>query len=111
MYIHRQQGELFKPLVGELVGFAFLDGKNVALEGLHVEVLETQQAKGTYRWLIHWRGGWTMNTKPAAFDLKLSELNAISNWAAGGFSMGIIAGELTADERKKALYGLGELLI
>lgn len=111
LYIHHQQGELFKPLVGELVGFAFLDGKDVALEDLRVEVLETQQAKGTYRWPIHWQGGWTINTKPATFDLKLSELNAISNWVVGGFSMGIITGELSAGERKLFLYGLGELLI
>ena len=111
LYVHDQQGELFKPLVGELVGFTVLDGKDIALEDLRVEVLETQQAKGMYRWPIHWQGGWTMHTKPATFELRLSELEVISNWVVGGFSMGVITGELSVGGREKALYGLGELLI
>ena len=111
LYIHQQQGELFKPVVGELVGFAFLNENDIALEDLQIEVPETKQAKGTYHWPVHWRGGWKTGESRATFDLHLSELDVIGNWGTGGFSMGIITGALHHREQKLSLYGLGELLI
>ena len=88
-----------------------LDGVDVPLAGLHLEVTKTTQAAGAYRWPVAWHGGWQGSDDPVVFTLLLSDRAVISNWVVRGFAMGIVRGTLDDGERVRSLYGLGELLI
>ena len=109
LYWHTRQDSGFKDLTGQKEGFFFHRGKTERLEDLEVKVMERVQAIGTYSWPVQWSGQWRKGE--ASFTLKLSELNAISNWVIGGFSMGIVKGELRYGRSRWTFYGLGELLI
>lgn len=111
LYIHSQQSPLLQSLVGNLAGFAFIDGQTIPLESLGISVLERKQALGTYQWPLAWRGEWKNGKERPVFSLSLSALRVISNWVVGGFAMGIIKGEVTYHGRTIPLYGFGELLI
>lgn len=43
--------------------------------------------------------------------LSLSYQKRIANWVIGGFSMGIVSGELSYDGRTWSIYGLAELIM
>lgn len=111
LYIHSQQSPLLQPLVGNLTGFAVLNGELLSLDQLTLTVQERQQAIGTYSWPVAWQGRWGDAFTPATFALALSDQKTISNWGIGGFAMGIIQGRLTYQGRTLTLYGFGELLI
>jgi hypothetical protein len=43
--------------------------------------------------------------------LVLSRRKGIANWLIGGFSMGIVSGELSYDGRTWPVHGLAELIM
>ena len=111
VYLHSQQSERLEPVSGKLVGFAVMNEATDYLNDLDVTVLDREFALGFYRWPTEWRITWRGNKGPASMTLSLSERKGIANWVFGGFSMGIVRGELSYDGRTWPLYGLAELLM
>lgn len=111
VYLHSQLNERIAPLVGKLVGFAVLPEQTESLNDLQVTVLDREFALGFYRWPTAWRITWTGSRGPASMTLSLSNQKKIANWVIGGFSMGIVSGELSYDGRTWPIYGLAELIM
>jgi len=111
VYLHSQQSERLEPVSGKLVGFAVMNEATDYLNDLDVTVVNREFALGFYRWPTEWRITWRGNKGPASMTLSLSERKGIANWVLGGFSMGIVRGQLSYDGRTWPLYGLAELLM
>ena len=111
IYLHSQQSERMAALAGTLVGFSVFNELPESLNDLRVEVLDREFAPGFYRWPTAWHITWTGSKGPASMTLTLFQRKKISNWLIGGFSMGIVSGELSYDSRTWSVYGLAELIM
>jgi hypothetical protein len=111
VYMHSQQSERIAPLVGKLIGFMVLNEQTDVFDDLDITILKREFAFGFYRWPTEWRITWRGAKGPGSIALMLSERKRIANWVIGGFSMGIVRGELSYDGRSWPLYGLAELLM
>lgn len=111
VYFHSQRSERIAALAGKLVGFSVLNEQTDALKGLQVEVLGRDFALGFYRWPTTWKVMWKGAKGPASMTLTLAEQKKIANWVIGGFSMGIVRGELLYDGHTWPIYGLAELIM
>jgi hypothetical protein len=111
VYVHSQLSERIAPLVGRLLGFSATDEKTESMKDLTVEVLEHDLALGFYRWPTAWRITWTGSKGPVTLTLSLFDRNGIANWIIGGFSMGILRGEMDDAGTRRAIYGLAELIM
>ncbi len=111
VYVHSQLSERIAPLVGKLVGFLALNEKTEAMKNLKVEVLDHDLALGLYRWPTAWRITWTGPKGPVTLTLSLSDRDGIANWIIGGFSMGILRGEMNDAGITRTVYGLTELIM
>jgi hypothetical protein len=111
LYLHSQRSEKLAALVGKLVGFAVINERTDTLRDLDVEVLEREFALGFYRWPMRWRITARGDNGPAEMTLTLIRRKRIANWVIGGFSMGIVQGELSYNGRTWNLYGFAELLM
>jgi hypothetical protein len=111
LYLHRQSGQGFAPLIGREDGFLALPGANVSPRALAIDVAGTTPAIGFYRWPAAWRGTFTSGASSYVFTLELSARHSIANWLVGGFAMGIVRGTLDTPDGPKPLIGLGELII
>ena len=111
VYVHSQLSERIAPLVGMITGFMAFDEQTDSMKDLRVEPLEREWALGFYRWPTAWRITWTGANGPAMLTLTQSERKPISNWIIGGFSMGIVRGELEYAGKKQPIYGLAELIM
>lgn len=111
VYVHSQRSERIAPLVGMLAGFAAFDEQTEPMGDLKVEVLDRELALGFYRWPTSWRITWTGSKGPATLTLTQFERKGFANWIIGGFSMGIIRGELDYAGKKHLIYGLAELIM
>jgi hypothetical protein len=76
-----------------------------------VDPLDREWALGFYRWPMAWRITWTSPSGPAILTLTQSERKRIANWVIGGFSMGIVRGELEYAGKKQQIYGFAELIM
>ncbi len=111
VYMHSQQSERITPLVGKLAGFMVLNEQTDVFDELDIIILNREFALGFYRWPTEWRITWRGAKGSGSIALMLSERKGIKNWVIGGFSMGIVRGELSYDGRTWPLYGLAELLM
>jgi hypothetical protein len=111
IYLHSQRSERLAPLVGRLVGFAVFNEETDPVNDLRVEVLASDWALGFYRWPTAWGITWNGAHGPASMTLRLSDRTKIANWVIGGFSMGIVQGELVYAGRTWPVYGLAELIM
>ncbi len=111
LYVHSQKSEMIIPLVGQLAGFAVLEGQADPLEGLTLTPMTRTMALGFYRWPIEWRLEWVRGNTPVSTRLTLSDRQVIGNWVIGGFAMGIVKGEMTLNGRTMPIYGLAELIL
>jgi hypothetical protein len=111
VYVHSQLSRRLAPLVGMVTGFAALNDANESMKDLTVELLDREWALGFYRWPMAWRITWTGPSGPAILTLTQSERKRIANWIIGGFSMGIVRGELEYAGKKQPIYGLAELIM
>ena len=111
IYVHSQLSERIAPLVGKLLGFLAVNDKTEAMQDLKVEVLEHDLTLGFYRWPTSWRISWTSLKGPVTLTLSLSDRHAFANWIIGGFSMGILRGELNEAGTRHTIYGLAELIM
>jgi hypothetical protein len=111
LYLHSQRSERLAALAGRLVGFAVLNEQTDPMNELRVEVLARDWALGFYRWPTAWGITWKGARGPASMTLRLSDQKKIANWVIGGFSMGVVQGELVYDGRTWPLYGLAELIM
>lgn len=110
-YFHRQDPAEEEPLTGTVVGFAIVGGKPAVLGDLAIEVPRRAQALGFYRWPEAWRGSFRAGASRGGLELDLTERKVIANWAIGGFAMGIVKGTITIGGERRAVYGLGELIL
>jgi hypothetical protein len=111
LYVHSQSSERIAPLIGTVAGFAVFKEGTESIKDLIVEVLDRSPAFGFYRWPTAWRITWTGPHGPATLNLTQSERHGIANWIIGGFSMGIVRGELNYAGQKHPIYGLAELIM
>lgn len=111
IYVHSQLSERIAQLVGKVVGFLVINDQTESMKDLKVEVLAHDLALGFYRWPTAWRITWAGSKGPQTLTLSLSDRNGIANWIIGGFSMGILRGELDDAGTKHTIYGLAELII
>lgn len=111
LYLHTHRSERLAPLVARLTGFSVFGEVPELLKDLHVEVLDDEFAPGLFRWPKTWRITWTGSAGPATMTLSLSFHKTFTSWLLGGFSMGIVTGELSYDGRLIPLYGLAELIM
>ncbi|MGH7206801.1 MAG: hypothetical protein ACREI2_11400 [Nitrospiraceae bacterium] len=111
IYLHSQQSERMAAVAGKLVGFSVFNELPESLNDLRVEILDREFAPGFYRWPTAWRITWTGSKGPASMTLSLSYQKKIANWVIGGFSMGIVSGDLSYDGRTWPIYGLAELIM
>lgn len=111
IYVHSQLSERIAPLVGKLLGFIAIDEKTETMKNLKVEVLEYDLALGFYRYPTAWRITWIGSKGPLTLLLSVFDRKDIANWIIGGFSMGILRGELDDGGTKSTIYGLAELIM
>ena len=111
VYVHSQRSERLALLVGMISGFAAFNDHTESMKDLNVEPLDREWAFGFYRWPTAWRITWTGAAGPAVLILTQSEHKRIANWVIGGFSMGIVKGELEYAGEKRPIYGLAELIM
>ena len=111
VYLHSQQNERMAALVGMLSGFAVLGGQAEPATNLQVDITKRTLAFGFYRWPTAWRITWQGAKGRATMTLTLSDRKRIANWVIGGFSMGLVRGELKYDQRTWPVYGPAELII
>ncbi len=110
-YFHRQDPADTEPLTGTVVAFALVDGATQVLSEVAIEVPRRAQGPGFYRWPEAWRGSFRAGAGRGDFALELSERKVIANWVIGGFAMGIVKGEVRIGGVRRAVYGLGELIL
>ncbi|HXH85320.1 MAG TPA: hypothetical protein VNI35_00755 [Nitrospira sp.] len=111
LYVHSQLSERIAPLVGTLGGFAAFNERTESMKDLTIEVLDRSLALGFYRWPTAWRITWMGPEGPATLNLTQSERHGIANWVFGGFSMGIVRGDLEYAGKTYEIYGLSELIM
>jgi hypothetical protein len=111
LYVHRQEGDRLTPLVGHLTGFTVMDGRTQPLEQISFTPLAKSFTFGLYRWPVSWRLEWKSPEGLHATTLTLSDRKRYGNWVIGGFSMGIVKGELSINGKLEPLYGLAELIM
>lgn len=111
LYFHRQQSDFLAQLVGHNEGFLVIEGQGSELGSLATETPARSFAWGFYRPPQRWQGRFTAGGHDYQLQLELAEPNPIANWVIGGFSMGIVKGELIRDGKRNQIYGLGELIL
>lgn len=110
-YLHTHRSERLAPLIARLTGFSVFGEVPEILKDLHMEVLDYDFAPGVFRWPKLWRITWTGSAGPGTMTLSLSFQKTLASWLIGGFSMGILTGELSYGGRLIPLYGLAELIM
>lgn len=110
-YFHSQKSDFLAPLTGYDEGFLVLNGDAIPLTEFSINTDERKQALGFYRWPMRWTGAFHGSNADYQFELNLHQKNNIANWVIGGFSMGIVNGELNTKNRVMKIFGLGELII
>lgn len=111
LYVRSQLSKRIAPLTGMLAGFAAFNEQTESMQDLTIEVLDRSLALGFYRWPTAWLITWTGPQGRATLTLAQTERTGIANWVIGGFSMGIVRGELDYAGRKHPIYGLAELIM
>lgn len=111
LYLHRQHSDRLAALVGGVAGFFVLDDETEVMDDPDVQILDRDFTLGLYRWPTAWRVTWRGARGPASLTAVLTNRKAIKNWMIGGFSMGIVKGELLYDGHRWPVYGLAELLM
>ncbi len=111
IYLHSQLSERIAPLVGMMAGFTAFDEATHSMGDLKVDILDRDWAFGFYRWPTAWRVTWAGPKGPAVLTLTQTERRRIGNWVIGGFSMGIVRGELVYGGSTHRIYGLAELIM
>jgi len=111
-YLHCQQSNKRKSLVGLVDGFAVIDGSTLHLNETDIRVTSKRPALGFYLWPNSWKGHWQneSNSQRIEFSLRLTERKTFGNWVIGGFAMGIVKGVVSHQGRTLDAYGLGEII-
>ncbi len=111
MYLHSQQSELIAPLIGKLNGFQTVHGETEQFQDFQLNTVEFSQGIGFYKWPKKWIASWSSPKGSGTLQFEMSEFNRIANWFIGGFSMGIVQGEVTYKGKIYETYGLVELIM
>ncbi|MET0515095.1 MAG: hypothetical protein ABW047_07195 [Nitrospiraceae bacterium] len=111
IYVHSHQSDRLAHLISKLAGFAVFREIPETLQDLRFEVIETDFAPGFYRYPKLWRVTWTGSAGQGTMMLALSYRKSVTNWLIGGFSMGIVTGDLHYDGKSWPIYGLAEIIL
>jgi hypothetical protein len=111
LYIHSQESELIAPLIGNLDGFLAAQETTHTFQILQLTPINQTQGYGFYKWPTDWVIRLMTKDGTGEGHLTMSHQNRISNWVLGGFSMGIIQGEITYQGNSYPVYGLAELIM
>jgi hypothetical protein len=111
-YLHSQQSNKRKSLVGLVDGFAVIDKNILHLSETEIRVRSKRPALGFYLWPNSWSGHWQNEAKNERieFSLRLTERKTFANWVLGGFAMGIVKGVVSHKGRALDAYGFGEII-
>ena len=110
LYLHSQAGELMPPLIGGVNGFLAIQEETEYFQDLQLNAVDFSQGFGFYWWPNTWEAGWSSTHGSGKVQIQRSQPNNIVNWFLGGFSMGIIQGEVTYNGQSHNVYGVVELL-
>ncbi len=110
LYLHSQEGELMPPLIGALNGFLAVREETEYFQDLQLTAVDFSQGFGFYWWPVKWVANWSSTNGSGKVQLERSQPNHIVNWFLGGFSMGIIRGEVNYKGQTYEVYGVVELL-
>jgi hypothetical protein len=103
---------LLQPLTGRVSGFLFLENNSPArLSNVNIGASDFESAFGFYQWPLSWNGSFNRGQTFYTVAFDLHERKSFANWVTGGFSMGIVTGNISTDGKNYKVYGLGELLI
>jgi len=111
LYLHSQESELIAPLIGKLNGFLAVHEETDHFKVLQLTTVDLSQGFGFYQWPQKWVANWSSKKGPGTIQLEMFEFNRIANWIIGGFSMGIIRGEVTYQGQTYEAYGIVELIM
>ena len=111
LYIHSQESELIAPLIGNLDGFLAAQETTHTFQILQLTPINQIQGFGFYKWPTEWVFRLMTKDGTGEGQLKMSHHNRIANWVIGGFSMGIIQGNVTYQGNTYPVYGLAELIM
>ena len=111
LYLHQQASTFLEPLVGRQSGFLIKDNTLTPIDNLEINSNRRQLAIGFYLWPAVWQSKFEANSQQYEIELQLSERNEIANWVLGGFSMGVVKGEIKTASGSSPVYGLGELIM
>ena len=98
------------PLIGSLTGFLATPEKTDRFQDLQLNAVDHSQGFGFYWWPDKWVANWSSQDGSGEVQLERSQPNKIVNWFLGGFSMGIIRGDVTYKGKRYPVYGVVELL-
>lgn len=110
LYLHSQEGELMPPLIGKVNGFLAVHEETEYFQDLQLTAVDFSQGFGFYWWPDKWVADWSSKNGSGNVQLERSQPNNIVNWFLGGFSMGIIRGEVNYKGQIYEGYGVVELL-
>ena len=98
-------------MIAQLTGFSVFGEVPELLKDLQVDVLDYDFAPGLFRWPKLWRITWSGSASTGTMTLSLSYQKTLTSWFLGGFSMGILTGEVSYGGRLIPIYGLAELIM
>lgn|GEM_PF-6984486 len=110
LYFHGSHSEFIQPLLGPVLGFSVLDGRQDPTADIQIEVTAQTMALGLFRWPTAWKVSWRGEKGPAVMVVKERERKSIVNWVFGGFAMSIVSGQLHYDGTQVDVYGFGETI-
>lgn len=105
--------EKVQPGVPRESGMATFEGAGV-LSDIEFRILETQPLAGrSYSWPMRWQAGFRHQGAQWQLEATTSHLEAVADWARGGFAMSVIQGEVrrVGDTSVRRFKGWAELLI
>jgi hypothetical protein len=111
IYLHSHRSDRLAPLIGKLTGFTVVGEVPESMRDIRIEVLDEEFAPGLFRWPKQWRISWTGNGGTATMTISLTYRKTLSSWFIGGFSVGLITGEVAHGDRTIPVYGLAELIM
>lgn len=110
IYFHHRDG---KPssIAKKWDGFLFLNEQTLVDSFRKVEIKNSKQGFGFYRWPLGWEGTISLDGHAISIKVQTTAFKKIRGWVFGGFALSIVQGRISLGGEEKALYGFAELII
>lgn len=109
LYLHSTGGRE-ESVPEPVLGFHTQGGRNEVMQDLRVEETGHGLAWGFYRWPTTWIVSWRDSEGPASLRMDLRTRKGMVNWVLGGYSLGIVEGELNRAGKTTSVYGWAEMI-